>query len=231
MAGRRDIFEQAVLEGNSAAWDQEWQKAIAAYRTALQEFPEDTNVLTNLGLALLELNLLDEALIVYQHTARLSSGEPLPVEKCANILERLGRKNEAAQAYVAVAEVYAAKRDIARATENWGRGAALVPDNMQARSRLAMVYERTNRLKDAVIEYIAVARIFQNQDDGQRAFQAVQRAVQLDPRSPEALQALELIQRGKPLPKPKPIQVDMKARAKTAFADRATLFRDRKSVV
>ena len=41
MAGNRKIYEQAMNMGHSAAWDQEWDTAIAAYGRAVQEFPED----------------------------------------------------------------------------------------------------------------------------------------------------------------------------------------------
>ena len=40
MPGREDIFQKAMNDGHSAAWDQEWDKAVAAYRQALQEFPD-----------------------------------------------------------------------------------------------------------------------------------------------------------------------------------------------
>ncbi len=49
MPGNRALFEQAIVEANSAAWDQQWDKAIAAYRQALNEFPNDSTALTNLG--------------------------------------------------------------------------------------------------------------------------------------------------------------------------------------
>jgi tetratricopeptide (TPR) repeat protein len=203
MAGRRDIFEKAVNEGNSAAWDQQWEQAIAAYRAALAEFPDSVPVLSNLGLALLAENRLEEALIVYQHTARLSPGDPVAVEKSAEILEELKRVGEAALAYLAVAEIHATRRDAVKAIENWSRAAQLAPDNLQAHLRLATAYDRTNRPAEAITEYLAVARLMQQQGDGQKALQAAQRAIQLDPRNNEALQALDMIQHGVSLPAPR----------------------------
>ena len=55
MPGREDIFQKAMNEGHSAAWDQEWDKAVAAYRQALQEFPDHPKALNSLGLALYQL--------------------------------------------------------------------------------------------------------------------------------------------------------------------------------
>ncbi len=219
MAGRRDIFEKAVNEGNSAAWDQQWEQAIAAYRTALAEFPDDTGVLSNLGLALLAMNRLEEALIVYQHTARHNPSEPVAVEKSAEILEQLGRASEAALAYLAVAEIHASRRDAVRAIENWSRAAEMAPDNMQAHLRLATAYDRTNRAAEAIAEYLIVARLMQKQGDGQKALQAAQRAVQLDPRNSEAMQAVEMIQRGVALPSPQRKRGGTGPLRKRPFAD------------
>ena len=41
MIGRREVFDQAMRLGHSAAWDQQWDRAIAAYSTALKEFPDE----------------------------------------------------------------------------------------------------------------------------------------------------------------------------------------------
>jgi len=51
MPGREDIFQKAMNEGHSAAWDQEWSKAVSAYRKALQEMPDHPKALNSLGLA------------------------------------------------------------------------------------------------------------------------------------------------------------------------------------
>ncbi|MBI3242649.1 MAG: tetratricopeptide repeat protein [Chloroflexi bacterium] len=219
MAGRRDIFEKAVNEGNSAAWDQQWEQAVAAYRAALGEFPDDTGVLSNLGLALLAMNKPDEALIVYQHTARLSPGDSVAIEKSAEILEQLGRASEAALAYLAVAEIHAARRDAVKAIENWSRAAEMAPDNLQAHLRLATAYDRTNRPAEAIAEYLTVARLVQQQGDGQKALQAAQRAVQIDPRNNEAMQAVEMIQRGVALPAPQRKRGGTGPLRKRPFAD------------
>ena len=40
MPEREDVFQKAMNEGHSAAWDQDWRKAAAEYRKALQELPD-----------------------------------------------------------------------------------------------------------------------------------------------------------------------------------------------
>jgi len=202
MTGNRSIYDQALNDGNSAAWEQQWDKAIAAYARALDEFPSDSSVMSSLGLALLAQNRWEQALAVYQRAAQLNPEDPLPLEKCAEILQRLNKFPESSQAFYLAAEAYVARRDVAKAIENWTHSTELNPDHLQAYSRLALAYERTNKTAEASFGYIALARILQKAGELQKALQAAQRAAQLDPRNSAALQAVELIQRGAPLPEP-----------------------------
>src|SRR5687767_162760 len=105
MADNREVYEQAMNAGHNAAWDQDWQAAIQAYGRAVQEFPTDPDGHIHLGLALLEVGRLDDALKIYTRAHQLAPGDPIPLEKSADVLERLGRLREAAQQYVNVAEV------------------------------------------------------------------------------------------------------------------------------
>src|SRR3972149_7134350 len=89
MTGRRDLFEESLRLGHSAAWDSKWDRAIEFYRKALAEFPGDGSALTSLGLALLETGRVEEALSVYQRAVKASPDDPIPAEKCAEIYERL----------------------------------------------------------------------------------------------------------------------------------------------
>lgn len=200
MAGKRDVYEKALNDGISAAWDQQWDRAMASYRVALEEFPDDPTVLSNLGQALLALNKQKEALIVYQRVARVSPGDPVPIEKCAELMEGFGQIAAAAQAYYAVGELYVNRREIEKAIESWGRSAMLVPNNINAHSRLALAYERIGKTAESIAEYIEVARIFQSQGDIPKAMQTVQRALQIDPQSTDSHKALSMIQRGELLP-------------------------------
>lgn len=202
MIGRREVFDQAMALGHSAAWDQQWDRAIAAYGSALKEFPDEPQALSSLGFVLLQADKLDSALQLYQRAAALSAGDPVAPEKCGEIFERQGRLNEAAQTYLAVAEIHLKRRDVRKAMDNWNRVARLTPDNLAAHSRLALAAERTGQTGLSVLEYIEVARIFQRARDSEKATAAVNRALQLDPKSIEARDALDKLRRGVPLPLP-----------------------------
>ena len=200
MAGRREVFDEAMRQGHSAAWDQNWERAITAYRKALQEFPEDTSTLTSLGLALLQIDDLGSALDVYQRSALLNPNDPVALEKSADILERLGRLDEAADSYNTVAEVHLTRRDVDKAIENWQRATQLSPGMADARSRLALSYERLGKERQAVFEYLALARIMQRKGDFAKAMEAAQRAQNLDPQDPEILVAIDTLRTGGELP-------------------------------
>src|SRR5262245_24621522 len=121
MAGNRQLYEQAMNEGNDAAWDQDWTKAINSYARAIQELPEDPTAHNSLGLALLNAKRFDDALKVYDRAHNLAHDDPIPLEKSADVLERLGRLQEAAQKYVTVADIYLGQHDLDKAIGNWER--------------------------------------------------------------------------------------------------------------
>lgn len=197
MAGNRYIYDQAMNMGHSAAWDQEWDKAIAAYGRAVQEFPEDPAAHNSLGLALLQARRLEDALKVYTRAHQLAPDDTIPLEKSADVLERLGRLKEAAQQYINVAEIYLGQRDLEKAIGNWERATQLNSGLIQIHQRLALAYERTGQRKSAVREYLTLAFNFQNAGRTDVATQAVQRALRIDPSNPQALNTLQALESGR----------------------------------
>ncbi len=202
MAGNRAIYDKAMNAGHSAAWDQQWDKAIAAYGRAVQEFPEDPDAHRSLGLALLQARRLEEALKVYTRAHQLAPDDPIPLEKSADVLERMGRLREAAQQYIKVADIYIAQRDLDKAIGNWERATHLTPGLIQIHVKLATAYERTGERKKAIREYLTLAFNFQRVNDAAKAEQSVQRALRLDPDNAQALNTLQALQSGTLLNQP-----------------------------
>jgi tetratricopeptide (TPR) repeat protein len=196
MPGNRQIYEQAMNMGHSAAWDQSWDRAIAAYGRAVQEMPEDPAAHNSLGLALLQARRLEDALKVYTRAHQLSPDDPIPLEKSADVLERLGRLKEAAQQYVNVAEIYLAQRDLTKAIGNWERATRLSAGLIQIHQRLALAYERTGQRKSAIREYLTLAFNFQRAERTDIAIQAVERALRIEPGNPQALNTLSALKSG-----------------------------------
>jgi tetratricopeptide (TPR) repeat protein len=194
MAGDRKNYEQAMNAGHSAAWDQEWDKAILAYARAIQEFPEDPTAHNSLGLALLQAGRLEDALKVYRRARQLGPDDPVPLEKMADVSERLGRLQEAAQCYIDAADIYLGLRDLDKAIGNWERATRLTPGLLNIHYRLAQAYERTGQKRAAVREYLILAFNFQRAGDKTKALQAAERAKRLEPSSPQVLNSIQAIQ-------------------------------------
>jgi tetratricopeptide (TPR) repeat protein len=202
MSGDQEKYQDAMNQGHSAAWDQDWETACSYYRAALTELPENLIALTSLALALFQLQKYPESLDYYKRAARLSPNDPVPMQKVAEIQERLGDPGKATKAYMDVAELYARNKDVEKAILSWSRVVALNPDHMAAHTRLALVYERLGRTTQAMIEYLSIASILQNQGNFQQAIQTLNHALDVVPNSSEATMALGLLQSGKPLPRP-----------------------------
>ena len=202
MTGREDIFQKAMNDGHSAAWDQQWAKAAASYRAALQEFPDHPKALNSLALALYQQSQFEEALEAYKRVAQLTPDDPIPMERIAQLAERLGDLKTAVDAAMRAADQYINQREVEKAMENWVRVTTLNPDHMLAHSRLALTHERLGHIQPAITEYLAVASLIQRSGNPEKTEELINKALTLMPHSTEAKQAQALLKSGQLLPKP-----------------------------
>ena len=206
MPANETLFQQAMNQGHSAAWDQDWNGAANFYRQALAELPDNVQALTSLGLALFQLQDYRGAILQYRRASELIPEDPMPLEKIAELFERLGMPEQSVDVLMRVADLYARSQDFNRATESWAAVIRVRPDHLLAHSRLALVFERLGRKPQAVMEYLAIAGLLQHAGEVQKAIQAVQRALQVVPDSRDAGQALAMLQAGQQLPRPQKMQ-------------------------
>jgi tetratricopeptide (TPR) repeat protein len=202
MAGREDIFQKAMSMGHSAAWDQQWDKAAAAYQNALEEFADHPKALSSLGLALFELQRYDESLQVYRKAAQAAPNDPVPLEKVGQLSERVGNIQVAIQSFLKAAELYIKNQDADKALANWVRVTQLDSEHVTAHSYLAMVHERLGHTQQAATKYLTVASLLQRSGNTDKAAEMIGRALRLVPNSPEARQAQTMLRGGQLLPKP-----------------------------
>jgi tetratricopeptide (TPR) repeat protein len=196
MVGMSADFRRLVEEGDNAAWNKDWRTAIERYAQALKLAPDDAEVHISLGLALISSQQLDRALTVFKRATELAPDDPVPLESCADVLERMGQLKEAAQNYVKVADIYLAQRDFDRAIGNWERATQLTPGLTAIHARLAQAYERIGQNSRAVREYLTLAFNFRRQNETDKAIRAVERALKLDKNNAQALNALRALQSG-----------------------------------
>ena len=202
MAGNPKTFQKVMEQGHSAAWDKQWDRAAGFYRMALDENPDNPLALNSLGMALVEMNLYNEALVYYLHAATITPEDPLPVERIGWINEKQGKTQDAMKAYLQAAELHLKGRDVDKAIETWKKVCTFQPDNLQARTRMALIFDRTGKKTEAVREYLIVAGWLQKNGDIAKALQIVEYCLQIVPGGNEARQALGMLRSNQPLPKP-----------------------------
>ncbi|KAA3663689.1 MAG: hypothetical protein DWQ04_09515 [Chloroflexi bacterium] len=196
MAQDRKRYTKAIRAGNIYLERESWQKALSAFRVAIDEFPKEAEPYAGLGQACMGMKQLNRALECYKLAARYSRGDVANLEKVADIQERMGLLGEAARTYMAAGEVLLKSRQLDTAVGLWQRAIRLDSNLLGAHKRLAMVFQRQNKAKDAVRSYLAIARILQMRGDNNKALRMCQAALRMDPENEDVLMAVDLIQKG-----------------------------------
>jgi tetratricopeptide (TPR) repeat protein len=202
MIESQNRFHEAMNQGHTAAWDQDWQDAADHYRQALEEVPENPKALVSLGLALYELGLYDQSIQYYSQAVEVSPEDPLGYEKTSQLYELLEQNESVIAPGLRASELYLREGNVAKAVECLVRVNRVDAENLPAHSRLALIYERTGRNQQAVTEFMIVASLMQHQGDLENARKAVEHALSIQPTSREATEALLLIDNGASLPRP-----------------------------
>ncbi len=180
MAGNKNVYNDAIKKGASAAWDARWEDAIREYRRALDEFPDDASTHSALAQALQEANRFDEAVHEYLLTSKLQPNEPVPLARAAALLEKMGRRAEAATAQLALADIFAGLKVMNQAMDVWRRAAALEPDRIEPHRELAVAYRESGQNRAAATELVTLAKIAQRAGDFTSAQDYTGQALALD---------------------------------------------------
>ncbi len=196
MAKDRSKYEKAMKVGLAYNKAKRWKDAFTAFRIAIGEFPHDAAAYAGLGEACLGLKQLDKALDCFKLAARYSKGDMRYLRSVADIQERQGQLAEAARTYLAIGEILLKQRKLEEAIGNWERSIRLDSSLLGSHKRLAMVFQRLGRTRDAVREYLAIARILQMRGENKKALQMCQAALRLDPGNDDVLTAVDLIRHG-----------------------------------
>ena len=202
MSGDQQAFLSAMNQGHSAAWDQNWSEAINYYRAALEQYPDDPMALISMGLALLEMQDFEGALMHYQKVSSISPNDPVPYEKMAFIFENMGRIKDSVKVGMQAAEMQLRARDVDKSIDSWLHVIAIEPENLNARTRLAMIYDKMGKKSEAAGEYLAAASLMQSAGDNQKAIQAVRYCLQIAPDNIDVQNAMKMLKSNQRLPRP-----------------------------
>jgi tetratricopeptide (TPR) repeat protein len=195
----RSLYEEALKQGHSYSWDQRWNEAINEFQRAIDHIPDEPAPYAGLGMAYFEEGDLEQSLSNYKLAARYSRGEMIYLKHVADVQERLGHLHDAGQTYMAIGEIQLRRRKLDEAVGNWLRAVRLEPNLISGHQRLAAVYKRQGLTQNAVREYLAIARIYSFRGEKGKALKACQLALELEPRNPDVITAMELVEQGEAL--------------------------------
>ncbi len=196
MTNQSQAYQTALSTARSLMAEQQPLRAVEPLRKAIAMQPDAPEAYVELGEACLALKRVDRALECYKLAARYSRGDIAILNKVADLQERQGQVREAARTYLATAEVCMRRNDWDRAIGNWQRSSQLEPSLLGPHKRLAVAYQRQDNKRDAVREYLAIARILQERKEYEMALRMCQAALRLDPTNADVLKAVELVQKG-----------------------------------
>jgi len=192
--------ERAPEAGGAEARIQQLSQAAEEYYRALEQSPDDPELLAKLGETLIELRDHTAAQPIFQKLAAATPDDPGPQLQLAQLAERQYDRRLAARYYLAAAERQLKNQQLDAALDSWQQAQRLDPDNLESYARLALAYERLGRRRMAVHQYLGLASLLQAANNRENALQAVQRAVRLAPNVPDVRWAAEMLRAGQPLP-------------------------------
>jgi tetratricopeptide (TPR) repeat protein len=168
MPGNRTVFEAAMKRAAEHAWNQRWDLALAEYRRASEEYPDDMAVRGNLALAYYRLGNWESALT---HYSWMLEGAPenafimdrlievyLKLERRSDakrIQERLEAMNQKLRPGTAQLGAESAKASAERpsAPQPPAGTAGLTAFELDEMVALAMAYEESGKVADAIRQY------------------------------------------------------------------------------
>lgn len=188
-----EVTQSKLNKGHAALWEHDWTGAVNAYNEVLGEAPGNPVAMASLGLAMFHQKRYRDALQLFQQLSTQYPEDPMPMERIARIYEREGLLHEAGVSFARAAELQLKTRDVERAIADYQSIIRIEPNNQNARSRLAMIYNKLGRKKEAVAEFIDLAAVVQRQGNPVKAMQIVEYALEFKPDSVEARNAAAIL--------------------------------------
>ena len=196
MAGDQNKFQTAMIQAEKFSQQGNWQDAITAYRFALAEFPNNEAAIIGFGKASLSSGQTEFAHRAFQQALKINPTNKEALTYIADILEKAGQLDAAAETYLRVGNMSASKMDFEGAIEAWERATELIPHHIEAYRRLADGLVQQGHPRQAARKLLALAAVFQQQHDRDQAAQQIRLAEEILPDEPGIAAAYEALQNG-----------------------------------
>lgn len=199
MAGDQNKFQAAMAHAERCSQQDNWSEAGKAYRFAMAEFPNSEAAIVGFGKAAYHLGSTKHAWQAFQQALKVNSNNAEALSYMAEIQAEMGHAEAAAQTYLRVGNVLANQRDLEGAIEAWHRATELSPDFLDAQRYLAQGLAHLGENRLAARQFLAVAALYQAQQNIPHAAQYVEMARQLLPDEPGIQAAIHALQQGNPV--------------------------------
>ena len=121
MAGDSKKFQIAMTHAKRFSEQSNWAEAIKAYRFALAEFPNDPGAIIGFGQVTLSAGKVDVSRKAFEQALKLDPGNYQILHYLAEIQEKTGQIDEAAETHLRVGNILAAQEELAGAIDSWRR--------------------------------------------------------------------------------------------------------------
>jgi tetratricopeptide (TPR) repeat protein len=199
VAGDQKRFKIAMIHAERFSEQGNWQEAIRAYRFALAEFPNNEAAIIGFAKGTLALGQTELAWRALNQVLKVNPVNYEALTYIANIQERNGQLEAAAETYLRVGNVFATQSDLAAAVEAWMQAIELVPEKIDAHQKLAEAFTHLSKPRLAARQMLVIAAIYQNRGDETSALQWLHEAQILLPKEPGLKAAFEALEQGQPI--------------------------------
>nr|BBH94095.1 hypothetical protein KTA_22940 [Thermogemmatispora argillosa] len=196
MPGNRQVFKTAMDAADRYRWESKWTEAAREYQRALAEFPDDTAAHEGLGFCYMQTKQWQQALDEYEYLLKRKPHDIIVLSKVAELYGWLGRREEAYNAYLQLADLYAQAGQGARAEAAWQKALQFSPASPEPHERLANYYAEKKDLSLMIQERLAAARGYLLRNDLAAARAQCEEVLRIDISNAEARSLLTQITAG-----------------------------------
>ncbi|MCB9462018.1 MAG: aminoacyl-tRNA hydrolase [Anaerolineaceae bacterium] len=129
----------------------------------------------------------EDELKLARRAHELAPNDPKPLEKMAQVYRRLRQLDEAANAYLMMADVHARAARPKQQVAAWEQAVAIRPSLVDIQADIARAYEAEDNSKRATQRWLKLAAYYQDSGALEKAQQAIDEALRLNPQHPKAL--------------------------------------------